>query len=316
MNSQPLVSVFLPTYNQQNYIAASIDSVITQDYDNLEIVIGDDYSQDNTWQIVQEYQDRYPKKIKAFRNPKNLGITGNCNEILKHCTGKYITFTAGDDLFLPGKISKQVDVMEKDLSIVLCYHDMEVFQSEDNKTLKYWNHGPGSYLPIVGSASKVAKAVVEKGTSFLAGLTAMAKRDSLPETGYDLRIPVASDWLLWIEILATAEKDEKVVFLPNVFAKYRRHGSNITTTGYKHTSDEFVTLAIVESKYPALVRSVDKSYGDLRYRFGIGMICSGNLKAGRSFLLFSLRSRWVSWKIFYWLVASFIPSLLQFSKSK
>jgi glycosyltransferase involved in cell wall biosynthesis len=76
MKEQPLVSVSLVTYNQQEFIRESIESVLNQDYDNLEIVIGDDCSQDNTWAIVQEHQRHYPDKIKAFRNEQNLGLRG------------------------------------------------------------------------------------------------------------------------------------------------------------------------------------------------------------------------------------------------
>ena len=111
MIDQPLVSVFLPTYNQDLYVAESINSVLSQDYENIEIIVGDDFSQDKTWDIVLELQARYSSKIKVFRNERNLGITGNCNEILKRCTGMYVAFFSGDDLLNPGKISKQVSAM-------------------------------------------------------------------------------------------------------------------------------------------------------------------------------------------------------------
>ncbi len=315
MNEKPLVSVFLPTYNQQNFIAASIDSVVSQDYENLEIVIGDDCSQDNTWQIVQEYQSRYPEKIKSFRNAKNLGITRNCNEILKRCTGKYVVFTAGDDLFLPGKVSSQVTAMEADCNNILCYHDIEVFQSKDDKVIRYWNHGALSKKPITGAALKVAKSVVMDGTAFMAALSVMTKRSALPDTNYDVRVPVASDWLMWIEILAGNIKEGKVLFIPKVLARYRRHDENITSLGYKHTADEYVTLAIVEDKYPFLVKNVVKGYARIRYSHGIRAICNGRSKEGRSLLLLSLYSRFISWKILFWLLASYMPSLLKFRRN-
>jgi glycosyltransferase involved in cell wall biosynthesis len=316
MKECPLVSIFFLTYNHQNFIAESIESVLSQDYDNLEIVIGDDCSQDNTWAIVQVYQRNHPAKIKAFRNEQNIGITANSNEVLKRCTGKYIAIFSGDDLFMPGKISRQVEVMERDQSVVLCYHDVEVFNSEDGKTLCYRNHGPYSNRAITGDAEKVTRAVIEKGTSFMAAVSVMARRDSIPATGFDQRVPVASDWLMWIEILARGGRSKKVEFIPDVLVRYRRHGSNITGIRYKHTSDEFVTLAITESKYPFFVLSVHKGYASVRYRFGVRMICNNDLRVGRNFLLLSLLSGWVSWKIIYWLAASYIPSLLRLRNSK
>ncbi len=316
MSELPLVSVFLPTYNQQEFVAESINSVLEQDYENLEIVIGDDCSKDETWQIVQEYQQRFPEKIRAFRNPKNLGITGNCNEILNRCTGKYVVYTAGDDLFLPGKISSQVEIMERDENIVLSYHDIEVFNSEDNNTLRYWNHGPSSVQPIVGTARKVVKAVVEDGTSFMAALSVMTRRDAIPASGYDYRVPVASDWLMWIDIMSGSNVLKKVEYIPTVFAKYRRHSANISAANYRHTADEYITLSIVEDKYPMLARSADRGYAKIRYSFGVRMIANGEMERGRSLLLLSLRSRWITWKIFYWLAASYLPSLLGLRNSK
>jgi len=316
MKELPLVSVFLPTYNQQEFIADSIDSVLNQDYENLEIVIGDDCSTDNTWQIVQEYQRKFPEKIKAFRNHKNLGITGNCNEVLKRCTGKYVVYTAGDDLFLPGKISAQVAVMEKDPNVVLCYHDIEVFQSSNNTTLRYWNHGPSSSKPITGPAIKVAEKLIENGTAFMAALSVMARRCAIPLTGYDVRVPVASDWLMWIEISANGGPESKVQFINRVLARYRMHGANATSYGYKHTADELVTLSIVEDKYPTFVRSVDRGHAYIRYRNGVRMISNGEIKVGRKLLLLSLCSRWITWKIFYWLAVSYFPTLLQFRQRK
>jgi glycosyltransferase involved in cell wall biosynthesis len=316
MKEQPLISVFLPTYNQQAFIAESIESVLSQDYGDLEIVVGDDCSQDNTWAIVQEYQRNHPDKIKAFRNEQNLGITGNCNEILKCCTGKYIAFTAGDDLCLPGKISKQVEIMERDQSVVLCYHDVEVFNSEDNKTLRYWNQGSSACSPIYGSAEKVAKAVTASGNSFMAAMSVMVQRKAIPLTGFDQRIPHVSDWFMWIEILSGAGRGMRVEYLPEVLARYRRHGSNITSASYGDSDDIMVTLAIAENRYPFLIRSADNCRLKLRYAKGVRLILIGKTKLGRYFLHLSLRSGWVSWKIFYWLAASYIPSLLQLRKSK
>jgi glycosyltransferase involved in cell wall biosynthesis len=311
VKDQALVSVFLPTYNQQQFIADSICSVLSQDYENIEIVIGDDCSQDNTWQIVEEYKLKYPEKINAFRNKSNLGITGNCNEILRRCKGKYVVYTAGDDLFLPGKISAQVDLMSANNRIVLCYHDIEVFKSKDNSTIRYWNRGIVSAKPVVGLASKVAKMVIEDGTEFMAALSVMTRRDSIPSTGYDLRVPVASDWLMWIEILANSRDDAIVEFIPEVLAKYRMHDSNITATGHKHSADQYVTLSIVEDRYPQFIKSINKSLAKIRYRYGIRYINSGRSSIGRKLLLASFRSRWVSWKIFFWIAVTYFPFLLR-----
>ena len=310
MNKAPLVSVFLQTYNHQTYINESINSILQQDYENIEIIIGDDCSTDSNWQIIQQYQTNFPEKIRAFRNPVNMGITATSNEILKLCTGKYIATISGDDVCLPGKISRQVEVMESDQSVVLCSHDWEKFNSVGNETIGYGHHGTGSSSPIAGTADKVARKMATG--CYLAALTVMVRRDAIPVTGFDQRVPVASDWLMWVEILAMGGKNKKVKYIPNVLARYRRHSSNVTGIGFKHISDIFVTLAIIESKYPFLANSVRIGYARVRYDLALALIEQKMFKDGRGLLLLSLLTGWVSWRIFYWLAVSYIPFLLQF----
>ncbi len=309
----PLVSVFTPTYNQEAFIAEAIESVLAQDYPNFELVIGDDCSTDGTWERVQEYQKKFPDKIVVFRNEKNLGMTENCNETLRRCRGKYIAFFAGDDLFLPGKLSKQVAAMESDPNIVLCYHDIEVFQSDTNETIRFWNHGKDSHPPETGLAHYVAKRVVRDGTAFMAALSVMLRRDAIPKGGYDARVPHASDWLMWIEVLAGASENAKVVFLPEVLARYRRHESNITNRPEVYRADPFVTLAIAEAKFPWLVPAARKCLARMRYSRGIQHILAGDRKLGRMLLLESLRGTLLSFKFFYWLLVSLFPALRRLS---
>ena len=135
MTTHPLVSIFMPCYNQENFIADAIQTCIDQNYENFEIIIVDDHSTDSTWEIVKSIYNQYPRLLRISRNPRNLGITPTCNQILKKCRGKYICFTAGDEIYLPDKISKQVELMECSSMMALSYHDVEVFDSATNEGL-------------------------------------------------------------------------------------------------------------------------------------------------------------------------------------
>ncbi len=309
MSNQPLVSVFLPTYNQENFISESIESALNQTYRPIEIVIGDDCSQDNTWDIVRQYQKKYPDLIKAFRNAQNLGITGNCNAILSQCTGKYMVFMAGDDLIHPDKVKLQVAQMESNPHIVLSYHDVEIFESATGKTLSYWNSGKGSHKPFTGCAHRLTARLVETTSTFLIMLSAMIRRSSLPAGGYNSRIPIASDWLLSINILGEAADDSIVAFLPEPLAKYRRHSENVSKNNYSYHCDMLVTLAVVEDQYPALVRAVDKGRANIRAGMGIAKIYHGDFLAGRPLLWRNLTSGYISWRGMYWLVVSYFPMI-------
>lgn len=295
MTHTPVVSVFMPTYNQEALVTEAIESILAQDYSDWELIIGDDCSTDNTYEIIKDYQRMNPDKIKSFRNSSNLGITKNFNKILSKCAGKYISFFAGDDIYLPNKLSNQVALMESNSNSILSYHDIEVFNSESGDIIKYWNSGSNGNKPVTGNSKEVAKALVKEGTKFMAALSVMVKRDAIPENGHDERIPVASDWLLWIEICA--QNDGEIIFLNNVYARYRRHSNNITNKAKSFREDYFVTLAIVEYRYHFLTHLAQRKRARYYYKRATQEVESDNYVLARTLLKEHLRHTHISMKV-------------------
>ena len=305
MNRLPLVSVFMPVYNQENFIAQSIESILTQSFDDWELIIVDDCSTDRTYEIVKSYEEKSFGKIKATQNKINLGVTPNCNEVLSRCKGHFIAYTAGDDIFLKDKLAKQVQMMRENPDCILSYHDIEVFDSETGGGIRNWNSGSGGRKPIVGKTIDVAKQVVEQGTAFMAALSVMTVRESIPKKGYDLRIPVASDWLMWIEILAGS--DGIVLFLEGVHARYRKHGNSITSNPSKYREDNYLTLAICESRYPDLIDSIRKNRAYIYYANAVSIIqAKGCRMTARNLLYNSFKLNPKKIKIAYWLVRNLL----------
>ena len=239
----PLVSVSLITYNQENFIAESIQSILDQDYPNLEIVIGDDCSQDATWEIISSFQTSHPTKIKAFRNPENLGITGNANEILKRCTGQFVAFTAGDDLFLPGKIRAQVEWFAEDERRVMCGHQVQVFY--DGRSQSH------QLTPVLTEGEGVRK-IIEEGCPYGA-VSVMVRRNRIPVSGFDDRSYYCAEYRLWIECIG---EDGIYGYVPGIYAKYRRHGNNITSQSELVIADiERLLLGMLEDM-PAMADAI------------------------------------------------------------
>ena len=98
----PLISVVVPAYNVETRISDSLDSIIAQDYPNLEIIVVDDASTDATLAIVQSYND---PRIKVFNN-ENHGVAHNFENAMRHASGDIIYFADQDDVWLPGKLDK------------------------------------------------------------------------------------------------------------------------------------------------------------------------------------------------------------------
>ena len=151
----PKVSVMVITYNQERYIRETLDSVVNQSYPNLEVVVADDCSTDSTPKIIAEYQLRYPEIVKPVFNLKNLGITGNSNAAFFACIGEFIAVMGGDDLFLPEKILRQTEQFEQDPAVVLSYHAVEIFNSDDKKLIFTTNQTPREDL--ASSISNVSR---------------------------------------------------------------------------------------------------------------------------------------------------------------
>ncbi len=104
-----MVSIITPSYNTGNYIGKTIESVLSQTYKNWEMIIVDDFSSDNTDEIVSSYKD---SRIRYFKNKKNSGAAVSRNFALREAKGKWIAFLDSDDFWLPEKLEKQIAFME------------------------------------------------------------------------------------------------------------------------------------------------------------------------------------------------------------
>lgn len=111
MNKLVKISVGVTTYNQQDTIAQTLDSILSQKGDfALELVLGEDCSSDSTYAICCDYAKRFPDIIRLLPNTHNLGIMANCSRVMQACTGEYLGICAGDDYWCDEyKLQKQLD---------------------------------------------------------------------------------------------------------------------------------------------------------------------------------------------------------------
>lgn len=246
---KPLVSVAVITYNQKNYLRECIESILAQDYQNIEIVVADDGSTDGTQTMLLEYEEKYPNKFILKLSKKNQGITANSNLAHFACNGKYIAWMGGDDLMFSCKISTQVDMMERNCNAVICYHDLDVFNSETGETLHIFSK---IHKPREGNIQKAVKYGVFNGAC-----STMVRRSATPKIGFDSRIPIASDWLYWVQSLYNGGE---IIYIDRIMGKYRRHNNNITRQDgigiIKNIQDHLVSTVYILSERPDLIKEV------------------------------------------------------------
>src|SRR5579864_3609800 len=109
--SEPLISVITLIYNTGPYVIKALETVKTQSYSQIQHIIIDDCSSDNSVELVTNWIQENNYSCEFFIHKKNLGISKSLNEGLRLSRGKYVTII-GDDLFLPGKFHRQVDILE------------------------------------------------------------------------------------------------------------------------------------------------------------------------------------------------------------
>jgi glycosyltransferase involved in cell wall biosynthesis len=262
--TDPLVSVHLVSYNQITYIDEAIRSAVEQDYGDLEVLCCDDGSSDGTADRIREWAVRYPGRVIPVLGP-HVGITANCNRVFAHIRGKYVFCLAGDDLYLPGKIRKQVDWFEEDDRRVMCGHAAEAFEAATGNPLYITT----DHRALISGCG--AKRYLEDFGLFPDISTAI-RRSAYPPYGYDERAGPVSVFKLNIDILASGGA---YGYVEGLFARYRVHPDSISV---RSTSDPemhraflegyLTALAITEANHPHLISSCRKARARLLFSEG------------------------------------------------
>ena len=246
------VSAIIITYNQRGFVEETLSSVMAQTYPDLEIVVADDGSTDGTQDIITRYAAR-DRRIVPVLSKENVGPAGNFNRGLPFCTGEFVAYLGGDDVMLEGKLQRQVDYLRAHPECAMCYHDMEVFQSESGKRLylmseRFPMRDGGVELELFSSwfFRPVAKTLPSSH---------MVRASALPSHGFDARLSTWNDWLHGIEVLRKGRRGH----LPEVLGRYRRHGAQISrlnTDDPRHFEEALMAMAILDGRYPDLARHV------------------------------------------------------------
>lgn len=214
-----LVSVIMPSYNSENFISQSINSVKQQTYTNWELLITDDCSTDNTLIIIKSFQSK-DSRIKIFKLKNNSGAAIARNNSIKNSNGRYIAFLDSDDLWVNNKLELQIDFMKKG-QYALTYTGYEKFKSN------------GVFISNIYSKNKLSYNDMLKN-NYIGCLTAIYDSKILGKIQMP-NIRRRQDYALWLKIL----KQIKYAYgLNMILSKYRvleNSLSNGSLTNLKYT---------------------------------------------------------------------------------
>jgi teichuronic acid biosynthesis glycosyltransferase TuaG len=218
----------MPSYNAGRYIKESIDSVLAQTYENWELLITDDASKDNSFEIIQRYCEK-DSRINLLVSKQNHGIAKTRNLSIERAKGRFIAFLDNDDLWLPEKLERQVNFMLEN-GYAFTYTSYELIDNEGvsmNKvilTQGVMDYGRYSRNTIIGCG------------------TVMIDRDVVG----DFRMPqndTSDDMALWLSLM---KKGFKAYPLNEVLLKYRITNNSASSKKLKAASDVWKVYRINE----------------------------------------------------------------------
>jgi glycosyltransferase involved in cell wall biosynthesis len=245
-----LVSVVIPTYNREKTILRAVNSVLNQTYNNIEVIIVDDCSDDNTEFVVKEDFNN-DLRVLFYKLEKNSGACVARNKGVQLSKGKYVAFLDSDDEYLPTKISKQVECLE-DGGELLCATDYILFAEDGSK--EYVN-------TQIGSSSVVYKNLLY--CNFITTGTLMGRRDCFVNVPFDESLPRYQDWDL---VLRLSKKYSFVFLQESTLLQYSQHISITASTSHEKTLKSLIT--IYNKNYEGY-NSDMKAYSQIHWLIGI-----------------------------------------------
>lgn len=234
MNETPLVSLVILTYNQENFISEAINGALSQTYENLEIIVSDDCSTDDTYETAKRTIENYAgdKKIFLYKNEKNMGLVPHVNKIFsQYVNGEYIALAGGDDISLPERIEKTVTLFKND-SVYAVSGQCYVINEKGN---------------VIGNSEQNGISYCEindeyiKNLSFMTSGSGLAIKKSVLDKFGDLepKTPTEDSTLRFRSLLLG-----KLAVSDHYFIKYRRHDNNLTNHIYslktKYISKQYI----------------------------------------------------------------------------
>ncbi len=223
----PLVSIITPSYNQGRFIRETIESVLSQNYDNLEYIIIDGGSTDNTLEIVKEYQDRL-----IYISEKDNGQTDAINKGFKIAKGEIVAWLNSDDIYEPNCIEIAVKEFVNNENLGLVYGQGYIINEKSEK------------IKIFGATQEFDMWTLVNVWDYIMQPTTFFRKRYLEAIGYlDVDLNWCMDWDLWIRLAKVSE----VKLINNILACSREYKATKTNSGGQKRLDEIEKFMIKNS---------------------------------------------------------------------
>lgn len=226
---QPLVSVTVITYNSSKTVLETLESIKAQTYQNIELIVSDDCSTDNTVEIcckwIEQNKSRFVR-TELLSGEKNTGVAGNCNRAEVACQGEWVKGIAGDDLLMPNCIADCVEYIQENPEIIYLFGKCKAFDAPEEQCMEVDNVFDYSFFTM--TSEEQLHRLIFVGNCVPA-TTVFYNREKAKKIGItnDERIPLLEDWPKWINLLRAGVK---LHYVDKVLVSYRIGGISTGNT--------------------------------------------------------------------------------------
>jgi len=223
ISRRPKVSVCIPTYNRSTMLREAVESVLLQTFQDFELVISDNASDDETTEVARSFND---KRIRHVRNAHNIGHRKNWNRCLTVASGEYMTILPDDDLMMPDNLEAKVDVLANNPEVGLVHSKYHLIDSEGTiiEEDTNWGHGPNRTKDAIEKGRDVLISMLLTYNMINAPTVLMRKAVYERLGGFTDRLSLAFDWEYWMRVAAHYD----VAFLVRPLIKWRIHSGSLS----------------------------------------------------------------------------------------
>lgn len=231
MSSTPVVSVCIPSYNYARFLEQCLHSVITQDFQDLEIILVDDCSTDNSVDVARRFSD---PRLTIHRNPTNLGMVENWNECVRRARGEFVKLLMADDYLMPGSLTRFVKALSASSSAGMA-SALAVYVDEHSCALRAdpWRH-KSSYLLLNPENSLMGKAAREVFTR--TPTHTILRRSLMKDCGYySPSFGVSADTHMHVQMMGRAP----TLFIGEHLVSFRTHGGAASSGNHSEFARQY-----------------------------------------------------------------------------
>jgi len=220
---EPLVSIGAINYNNSKYVIDTLNSIKAQSYSNIELVVIDDCSTDNSPALIEQWLKNYNAPFRFIKHEKNRGVCVACNSALNNASGKYVSIIATDDMMMPDKIKRQVEILESSADDVCGVYSDSYLIKEDS------SHRFGMFIQRFGDYEDAPSGWIFEELlkrNFIGDFTMLVKHKCYKEIGnYDEALKFED-----YDMLLRLSQKYKIIFSDYVSTKYRVRANSLTST--------------------------------------------------------------------------------------